>query len=141
MKAIEAAASLGGVRVLGARVRSEVDFVHLVEEGLPTDAVDRLMELGDLSKTEMDEIIPRRTLSHQRKRARLSPEQSDRIARAALAFTHAHETFGSRQKANRWMRQPNRALSGDTPLSLLRTGSGGHLVETILTRIAHGVYS
>lgn len=141
MRAIKAASSLGGARVLGAKVRSELDFVHLVEEGLPTGTVDRLIDLGDLSKSEMDEIIPRRTLSHQRKRARLSPEQSDRVARAAMVFAHAHETFGNRAKANRWMRHPNRTLSGDTPLSLLRTGSGAQLVEVLLTRIAHGVYS
>lgn len=141
MKATGAARSLGGTRVLGTRVRSEVDFVHLVEEGLPTDAVDRLIALGDLSPSEMDAIIPRRTLSHQRKRARLSPEQSDRVARAALVLSRAHDTLGDREKGNHWMRRPNRALGGATPLSLLQTGSGARLVESLLTRIAHGVYS
>lgn len=141
MGGIETAEALGGAKVLGARVQTEVDFVHMVEAGLPAKAIDRLGELGDLTASELDRIIPRRTRTHVRSRKRLTAEQSDRLARAAGAFTLAHQVFGDRDKANRWMRLPNRALGGATPLSLLRTGSGTQLVETILTRIAYGVYS
>ena len=133
--------SLGGADVLGGEVRSETEFVERVEEGLPSGVVARLMELGGLSDAEMAQIIPRRTLSHLKNTRRLSPEQSDRIARAAGVLALAHETFGSREKANGWMRDANRALDGKTPLSMLRTGSGAQLVEQVLTRIAHGVYS
>ena len=141
MDAIETAAALGGTAVLGAEVESELDFVQLVEEGLPTGTLDGLMRLGNLTAGEMEQIIPRRTLTHLKTRHRLTPEQSDRVARAAGVFATAHEVFASREKANRWMRDPNRALEGETPLSLLRTGSGAGLVETILMRIAYGVYS
>lgn len=133
--------SLGGAAVLGGEIRSETDFVERVEKGFPSEAVTRLMKLGDLSDAETGWIIPRRTLSHLKNAKRLSPEQSDRIARAAGVFALAHETFGDRAKANGWMRDPNRALGGKAPLSLLRTGSGAQLVEQILMRIAYGVYS
>lgn len=127
---------------LGLRdeVRSEVDFVHLIERGLPVETLDELKRLGDLSDVELAQIIPRRTLSHARRSARLSPEQSDRVARAAGLFALAHETLRSREKANDWMRRPNRALQDQAPLSLLRTGSGADLVEQVLGRIAYGVY-
>ncbi|MBI4545381.1 MAG: DUF2384 domain-containing protein [Gemmatimonadetes bacterium] len=141
MSPIDAAEALGGAQVLGAAVESELDFVHLVEEGLPTRVIERLKELGDLSDAELARIIPRRTLSHVKGRKRLSAEQSDRIARAASVFARAREVFGNRAKANHWMRQPNRALEGAAPLELLRTGSGASLVESILTRVAYGVYS
>lgn len=141
MDGIETAEALGGARVLGVEVESEVDFVQLVEQGIPPSAIDRLIELGDLNPAELDEIIPRRTLSHARGRSRLSPELSDRVARAAGAIVFAHEVFADRVKANRWLRRPNRVLEGATPLSLLKSGSGAQLVETILTRIAYGVYS
>jgi putative toxin-antitoxin system antitoxin component (TIGR02293 family) len=125
---------------LGDRVTSEVEFVRLVEEGLPLATVDEVKRLGALSDVELAQIIPRRTLAHARKRPRLSPEQSDRIARAAGVFTLAHDTFLDRRKANDWMRAPNGALDGETPLSLLRTGSGAELVANVLGRIAYGVY-
>jgi putative toxin-antitoxin system antitoxin component (TIGR02293 family) len=141
VNAIATAAALGGAAVLGIDIESEVELVQLVEEGLPIETLDRLMAIGDLRSAELEQIIPRRTISHLKAKGRLSPEQSDRVARAASVFALAHEVFANRDKANHWMRQPNRALQGATPLSLLRTGSGAQLVETILTRIAYGVYS
>lgn len=141
MGGIEMAEALGGAAVLGVEVESEIDFVHLVQEGLPASAIDRLVDLGDLSPSELDEIIPRRTVSHARGRSRLTSELSDRVARAAGMIAYAHEVFADRAKANRWLRRPNRVLDGATPLSLLKSGSGAQLVETILTRIAYGVYS
>ncbi len=100
-----------------------------------------MKRLGDLSDAELACIIPRRTLSHARKSERLSPEQSDRVARAAGFFALAQATFLDLAKANDWMRRPNAALEGKSPLELLRTGSGTELIEQILGRVAYGVYS
>jgi putative toxin-antitoxin system antitoxin component (TIGR02293 family) len=141
MTVSQAIDNLGGVEVFGADVHSEIEFVERIEQGLPVRAADALLELGDLSEADLDEVVPRRTLSHARKRGRFSAEQSDRIVRAARIYSRAHEVFGDREKANRWMRRPNRVLEGKTPLSLLRTSSGSELVEAILDRIAYGVYS
>jgi len=141
MNAYATATALGGAAVLGKRAQSEVAFVHLIEKGLPTSALDRLAALGDLTSDEMAPIIPRRTLTHLKGRRRLTAEQSDRVARAAGAFAYAHQVFANREKANGWMRDPNRALDGATPLSLLRTGSGTSLVEAVLIRLAAGVYT
>jgi putative toxin-antitoxin system antitoxin component (TIGR02293 family) len=132
--------SLGGAAVLGREARSEMEAVEMVEDGLPAGTIARLQSLGGLAESDLASIIPRRTLSHLKKSSRLSTEQSDRIARAAGVFQMAHEAFGSRDKANAWMRHPNRALGGKAPLALLRTGSGAQLVEDVLTRIAYGVY-
>lgn len=126
---------------LAGEVSSEIDFVHLVERGLPVSTVAEMQRLAALSDTELARIIPRRTLSHARRGDRLSPEQSDRVARAAGIFILAHETFRSEEKANDWLRRPNAALQGATPLSLLRTGSGADLVEQVLGRIAYGVFT
>ncbi len=141
MNVLATVEALGGAAVLGGEIRSETDLIKRVEEGFSPEAIQHLMRLGDLSEAEMGQIIPRRTLAHLKTRERLSPEQSDRLVRAADVFSLAHTTFGDREKANGWMRDPNRALGGKTPLSLLRTGSGARLIEQILTRIGYGVYS
>ncbi|MGD2218014.1 MAG: DUF2384 domain-containing protein [Gemmatimonadales bacterium] len=135
------AGGLRGAPLIGERARSELEYVQRVEEGLPAAAIDHLMEVAGLSENEMDRVIPRRTRSRQRKRGRLSSEQSDRIARAADVYALAFHVFGDRQKAKDWMREPNVSLGGDAPLDLLRTASGAGLVENILLRIAHGVYT
>jgi putative toxin-antitoxin system antitoxin component (TIGR02293 family) len=53
----------------------------------------------------------------------------------------ARETLQNVEKAERWLRSSNRALGGRTPMETLQTESGARLVENVLGRIAHGVYS
>jgi putative toxin-antitoxin system antitoxin component (TIGR02293 family) len=137
---LQAMDRLGMTDILG-EIDSDIQLVELIEQGLPPDTADKLREFADLTTTEFGEIIPHRSLSRARSRGRLSPEQSDRIIRAARIYAIAHEVCGNREKANRWVRRPNRALAGRAPISLLRTNIGADLVEDVLTRIAYGVYS
>jgi putative toxin-antitoxin system antitoxin component (TIGR02293 family) len=139
----KAAEWLGGKKLLKGDVRSDLDFVRLVKEGLPTAALEGLVIRGELSAQEVERyIIPRRTLAHRkRRREPLSREESDKLARLARAFAVAHDTFQNREKASAWMRRPNRALEGAAPVELLDTDGGARLVEQALERIAHGVFS
>ena len=43
--------------------------------------------------------------------------------------------------ARRWLSSPQRALGGSTPLSLARTEVGAGLVEDLIGRLEHGVFS
>ena len=140
MSVTETMEALGGAAVLGKNVTTEPAFVRRVEEGLPSTALRRLQRFGRLKDADLAEFIPRRTLSELRKTKVLSREQSDRIARAARVVTLAQRVFNDADLAVRWLRTPNAALGGDSPLRLLRTGSGAALVEEVLQRIDHGVY-
>ena len=140
MSVLETVGILGGERVLGP-VRSDVEFVQMIEHGLPVNVVAEIARLGDLSESDLAEVIPRRTLQHARARGRLSAEQSDRMVCTARVYALAHRTFANPNKANHWMKRPKRALGGRAPLAMLRTSSGAQLVETLLDRITYGVYS
>ena len=59
----------------------------------------------------------------------------------ARLTARAAETFGGQSEAVAWLREPNGALGGSRPLDLLRSGEGAILVEQILVRIDHGVYT
>jgi putative toxin-antitoxin system antitoxin component (TIGR02293 family) len=137
------AEALGGTPVLGEAIRSPLDWIGALENGLPPEAVDAAVERGILTRDEADElVIPRRTLSHRRQKSqRLTLEESDKLSRIARLTTRAAETFGSQEDAVGWLREPNGALAGQTPLALLRSGEGAVLVEQILGRIDHGVYT
>jgi uncharacterized protein (DUF2384 family) len=52
--------------------------------------------------------------------------------------TLAEETFGDKEKANRWLCQPLAELHGETPLAVVRTEAGVRVIETILGKIAWG---
>ena len=138
---------MGGDRVLearfGRRLASELDWAEAVEEGLPTEALEAVMKRSALSWKEIGElVIPRRTFSHRKEEEQsLSPEESDRLVRLLRVVAKAKDTFQNEEKAERWLKKENRALGGRTPLEALKTESGARLVENVLGRIAHGVYS
>lgn len=122
---------------------SDVAFARAVAAGLPPHAVDALLTHGVLAPEELYRlVVPRRTLAHRKQhRQRLSPEESDRLARVARVVAFAEETLGSAEKARRWLHTPNRALAGEVPVALLASEHGARAAETALGRVAHGVFS
>lgn len=134
---------LGGKRVFHQRIRSDVDLVEALREGFPTEAADALLSEGVITPQELYAlVIPRRTLALRRQRQQpLTPEESDRLARLARVLLFAEETFGSAEKAGRWLRKPNRGLGGRVPIDLLSTEAGARIVEQALGRIGHGIFA
>lgn len=131
LRAATPIAPLGG-GVLGA--------VRAVREGLPITAVNEFVEAGILGVAELDRLgIPRHGSGHQGDQGKLTPEQSDRLLRVARIIRQAEGTFGSQDKARRWLRRPTAALDGQAPLDLLDTEIGARSVEDLLGRIAHGI--
>lgn len=129
-------------QILGFPPASELDLARIVEHGLPTERVQLLRDAG-LSFTEISElVIPPRTLKHRKSRGEaLSPEEADKALRVARIISQAQDTFGNLDKALLWLRTPDDRLDGRTPLSMLRTESGGRLVEKMLFQIDEGIYS
>jgi putative toxin-antitoxin system antitoxin component (TIGR02293 family) len=136
----ETMSALGGAGVLGSAVISGAAFVQTVEQGLPRTAVTELKRFSGLSDADLTAVIPRRTLTGMKLARRLTTEQSDRIARTAGIAALAQRVFGEVEAARTWLLTPNPALEGQSPLRLLRTGSGAEVVEGVLLRIEYGVY-
>ena len=135
---------LGGKKILHCEVGTPSELVNLTREGLPADIL--LTLAGDLQmdrRTVARVIgIPERTLSRRlAARQRLSPDESDRMVRFARILALANETLGDMTKVSHWLRSPNRVLQGCAPFELLDTDAGVQSVETVLGRIAYGVYS
>jgi len=139
----DVARHLGGAESLGRPVESELDLVQLVRSGLPPSALETVIDHGVLSRAEAEWlIIPRRTLSHRKSRSEpLTTDESDKLTRVVRIAALAEETFQDDQKARTWLRDPNRALGGERPLELLETEGGARLVEQVLGRIGHGVFT
>ena len=135
---------LGGRKSLHCEVGTSSDLVNLTREGLPADILVRLAGELQMDCKVVARIIgiPERTLSRRLSaHKRLSPEESDRMVRFARVLAVANETLGSMTKVSHWLRSPNRVLGGHTPFALLDTDAGVLSVETVLGRIAYGVYS
>ena len=65
-------------------------------------------------------------------------DESGRAARAARCMALAERTFGSRDKAGRWLHRNLSAVGGRTPIELIRTEAGARVVERLLARISWG---
>jgi putative toxin-antitoxin system antitoxin component (TIGR02293 family) len=132
---------LGGEQAVGAEVHSEAEMERLLREGLPVSVLGRFRENWGLTVMELagSLSIPKSTLMRMlERRNRMAHADSDRVYRLASILALAEEYIGDREKAQRWLRQPNQALGDQTPLRALETEIGARRVEQILGRIAYG---
>jgi putative toxin-antitoxin system antitoxin component (TIGR02293 family) len=93
----------------------------------------------------MDEIYrfvaPRRTLARRiEKNEPLTLAENDSAQRILRISELAERVFGNLDKAQRWLRKPNRSMNGVVPIDLLESETGARLVEDAITRIDYGIY-
>ena len=134
---------LGGKKVLQFKQRSALDWVAVIRQGLSSAAVDSLVETLRVTQSELAAAlgIPERTLARRKKEGRLNSEESSKLVRLARVVGRAREIFEDPDTALDWLKSPNAALSGATPLSLLDTDIGAESVMDTLGRIEHGVFA
>ncbi|MCG7868784.1 MAG: DUF2384 domain-containing protein [Candidatus Thiodiazotropha taylori] len=131
-------------RLLTGKIIKYARLIESVREGLPVKSIERVKKGLGIEST--DSLLPIIGMSNRtyarRKQANqdLTPLESDRLYRLAKIESLAEDVLGDQETANDWLQSPNRAL-GAIPLELLDTEAGTDQVETILTRIEHGVYS
>jgi putative toxin-antitoxin system antitoxin component (TIGR02293 family) len=121
------------------RLDDERDLARLVEERLPTKAVDALRRAGLTDEEIYALVLPRRTLSHRlARRERLSVDESDRIVRILRITAFGEDVFGDPGRFWHWFRAPKRRFEGRSPLSLLTTAAGARVVEDLLGAVDEG---
>jgi putative toxin-antitoxin system antitoxin component (TIGR02293 family) len=119
-----------------------LELVERVKAGLPFKAMVRFQERTGLSAAAVADLIqvPLRTLNRRKTEGRFTPDESDRLLRAARIFGLALDLFEGRdQEARQWLERSQPALGGATPLSLAATEVGGREVEELIGRLEHGI--
>jgi putative toxin-antitoxin system antitoxin component (TIGR02293 family) len=126
---------------LGTSAESEQQVVHLVEAGLPSNVIPRLINHGLLETEVFHIIINLRTFKHRKsKNQRLSKEESERAVRTVRIISRAQSTLGDQERALQWLRTPKKRFEGRTPFQMLSTEIGGRLVEQMLIQIDEGMF-
>jgi putative toxin-antitoxin system antitoxin component (TIGR02293 family) len=135
--------ALGGKSILKANVSSAAQLAETIRTGLPYAALEALISKLHLPRSGAAAALnlPERTLARRRKEKKLSPDESDRVLRLAMVFSHASNILDGDDNAAAWFSEPNRSLGGNTPLSLIDTATGAREVEDVLSRMAHGIFS
>jgi len=132
-------------KLLGVRSTKPItplDLSKMVHRGLSVQTVDnvcRLIAPGDASLRY--QIISRATLARRAKTAekRLSPEESNKVARLARLWTFSADVWGSEAQAQRFLAEPHPLLRGRIPRELAAESEiGARAVEDLLGRLKYG---
>jgi putative toxin-antitoxin system antitoxin component (TIGR02293 family) len=134
----------GFAELLGLPERGLLGVVTMVRRGLSYATFRSFLEETGLSQGQGAALIgiPPRTLQRRRQEGRLSPEESDRLLRAARVLASAVGLFeGDMTRTRQWLETPAPALGGEIPLRLAETEVGARAVEQLIGRLEHGVPS
>jgi putative toxin-antitoxin system antitoxin component (TIGR02293 family) len=137
---------LGGSKILGSTIHSELDAHELLQRGLPRVALSKLVD--NLHVIQVDEATEAlgmsvRTLQRHKNTpvVRLDVQQSGRTWKFAEVLAKATRVLGSQDEAEQWLRRPAIGLDQKRPIDLLTTPAGVQLVEDYLGRLEYNVYT
>lgn len=125
-----------GVGVIDAPTLAEV------RSGLSASFLDTLRDALDVSETQLADMVgtARQTLVRRKSQGILRRDEGDRAAVVAKVFNRAVAYFDfNRDDAIEWLKHPNPALGGETPLERANTAIGADDVIDLIGRLEHGI--
>jgi len=132
---------IGVVMGLEPAPRSFAELDKLVTYGLPSAALQTLVERISLRPGECSEllhrIVPRSTFA--RRGTHLSPKESAKTERLARAYATALHVWASDDDARAFMHAPHLMLCDSAPIDVAMTDLGARRVEELLWSMFYGV--
>ena len=114
-----------------------------VRDGVPASFLNDLKNTLEMTDTQLARAvgIARQILIRRRKNQGVLPEaEADRAAMLARVFNMALSYFDhNREHALEWLKHPNPALGGETPLERADTALGKEDVIDLIGRMEHGI--
>ena len=129
-------------QLLGLKLAGTPELIGAVRRGLPYSVFERVQETLGISAQTLTALIgvPVRTLNKRKHEGRFSSEESDNLLRVVRVVSRTFDFFGEPEAARVWLKAPERAFDGDTPLSLLDTETGAQEVFRLLGQLEYGVF-
>lgn len=131
---------MGGMPILGRRIRSFDDLEKAVSYGLPKRALrlaaERVYPSAGDARRVMFRIVPEATF---KRRTRLTAAESERTERLARVIAAAEHTWNDQEDAREWLTKPHPELGKRTPLESAMTELGARRVEDLLDRLFYGI--
>ncbi|ORM71262.1 type II RES/Xre toxin-antitoxin system antitoxin [Pantoea rwandensis] len=130
-------------QVAGLHSSDGVALLGQISEGLEGKVANVILDWAKITQNDLRKMsgIPSTTFSRSMK-ARFSSDQSERLVRIIRVIDRAVELFeGNKEEAQKWLNEPNRALSWKVPADLMASETGAYEVMKLITRLEHGVYS
>jgi putative toxin-antitoxin system antitoxin component (TIGR02293 family) len=117
--------------------------IELIEEGISKTALESLKEKAGLDYDQLSQVlnVARATLINKKGNEKFNIDVSDKILGLASIYSYGYEVFEDKDRFNRWVLRPNRALGGRAPFDILQSTFGREEVKNLIGRIEYGVYS
>ncbi len=123
-------------------INRKTDLIDIARTGISINQLENVMDFTSLSIKELAEILPisQRQLDRYPSDHLLNKEITSHLLQLIEMNQKGQHLFG-KEKFNIWMRTPNKVLNQNRPIDILDTSIGIEIVEDIIGRIEHGVYS
>jgi putative toxin-antitoxin system antitoxin component (TIGR02293 family) len=138
---------LGGAKSLRHSLSTPLEAHEMLMRGLPASALNHLLAslLSLHGEALLEKAVGMSVRTYQRRKDSpskpLNAEQSGRTWKFAEILAKATDVFGSQEDAEHWFERPAMGLDQRRPIDLLATPAGVALVEDLLQRLEHGVYT
>lgn len=118
------------------------DLISIARKGIQAKYLVVIQEFTSLSDKELSAILPisQRQLVRYEKTHKLNKEITSHLIQLIELFQKGYKLFG-KEKFKLWIRTPNKVLNQKTPIEIMDTSIGIELIEDVIGRIEHGVYS
>jgi putative toxin-antitoxin system antitoxin component (TIGR02293 family) len=122
---------------------SPIQKMRLSKEGVDKKYLEKIKINSGLDYQKLAKLlaINRATLINKKDEEKFTATQSERIIAFETLYQMGLEVFQDKDKLNRWLNEPNRALGGEIPYDIMDNQFGREEVENVLGRIQWGVFS
>ena len=112
-------------------------------EGITKSDFLAIVSNTGMNLTQFSTLLPvsKRTIEKAKDQDLLSPVVSDRVLQIASLYQYGSNIFGSNQQFQEWLQSSLIALGGKKPVEFINNDTGISMVNDLLGRIEHGVYS
>ncbi len=140
----------GTVAILGMQrnaqfktLENDNDFIDLIREGVPKEAMNNLMSNTGITVMEMADIthISDRTLRRYNDKDKLPQEQSERVIELARLYSRGSDVFDSLEYFKEWMNTSLIPLGNKKPKEFLDTSLGIEMLMKELGKIEYGIFA
>lgn len=123
-------------------IYQRTDLIGIARKGIKTKYIEQIQEFTSLSDKELSSILPisQRQLFRYPADHNLNKEITSHLIQIIELFQKGFKLFGV-EKFKLWIRTSNKVLSGNKPIEIMDTSIGVEMIEDVIGRIEHGVYS
>lgn len=112
----------------------------IVKRGISKDQLAVLKEIFEFDYNTLSDLlaVTDRTLHLKKGKDTFSLIVSDRIMAVVELYSYGYTVFGDKDLFHAWMKGPNRALGGRTPLEVMETHPGLLEVRNLIRKVKKG---